>query len=248
MFLFTALVAIVCMSGPSLLYWFVETFLESSRNRPSRSHCTVRLKNVVVALEGYQLGGFPPAHTADSSGHRLHSWRTLILPRIEQQPLFNRMTLQQPWNAPVNSPFVSLRMPIYQCPKKQNGMQNQTSYVAVTGPGTPWPDPAKPGITHPGLPPEEVVVLVELSGLNLPWMEPRDVDIARLICTAQATPTSPMFDCHPDASTPRVHVAFADMHVDCLSPAALAAALQKMQQTAVNPSVGVGKPTDMGSP
>ncbi|MCE9552244.1 MAG: DUF1559 domain-containing protein [Planctomycetes bacterium] len=247
MFLFTALVAIVCMSGPSLFYWFVETFLESSRNRPSRSHCTVRLKNVVVALDGYQLGGFPPAHTADSSGHRLHSWRTLILPRIEQQPLFNRITLQQPWNAPVNSPFVSLRMPIYQCPK-QSGTQNQSSYVAVTGPGTVWPDPAKPGITHPALPLDKVVVLVELNGLNLPWMEPRDVDIASLIHATQTTPPSPMFDCHPYDTTPRVNVAFADIHVDGLSPAVLAAALQKMQQAALNPPAGGGNPTPLGSP
>ena len=45
----------------------------------------------------------PPAYTVDADGRPLHSWRTLILPYLEQEPLYQTIDLSKPWNDPANA-------------------------------------------------------------------------------------------------------------------------------------------------
>ena len=55
-----------------------------------RTKCMNNLKNITLALISYaeRHNAFPPAYTVDADGHRLHSWRTLILPYLDQQALY----------------------------------------------------------------------------------------------------------------------------------------------------------------
>jgi hypothetical protein len=46
---------------------------------------------------------FPPAFTVDADGNKLHSWRTLILPYLDQQELYDTIDLSKPWDAPENA-------------------------------------------------------------------------------------------------------------------------------------------------
>jgi hypothetical protein len=47
-------------------------------------------------------GRLPPAVVYGEDGTPLHSWRVLILPFIEQEPLFRRFKLDEPWDSPHN--------------------------------------------------------------------------------------------------------------------------------------------------
>ena len=59
-----------------------------------RSQCCNNLKQIALALHNYadEHGEFPPAYTVDEQGQPLHSWRTLILPYLEQKACMTRST------------------------------------------------------------------------------------------------------------------------------------------------------------
>lgn len=125
------LLVVLCVIGALIAF-----LLPATRNvRPAarRTHCKNNLKQIGVALHNYHdaWGAFPPAYTVDADGKPLHSWRTLILPYIDQQPLYNRIDLSKPWNDPVNADiFQKTHLPCYQCPSHTESM-DKTTYVAV---------------------------------------------------------------------------------------------------------------------
>lgn len=61
-----------------------------SREPARRVQCSNNLKIIALALQNYEATykSLPPAYTVDATGKRLHSWRTLILPFLEQQALY----------------------------------------------------------------------------------------------------------------------------------------------------------------
>jgi type II secretory pathway pseudopilin PulG len=68
----------------------VALFLPAIRSAPNaarRSQCNNNLRNIALALQNYAevYQALPPAYTVDADGRPLHSWRTLILPYIEQK-------------------------------------------------------------------------------------------------------------------------------------------------------------------
>ena len=63
-----------------------------------RAHCANNLKQIALASLGYEQAhnALPPAYTMDASGRPLHSWRTLILPFLEQEHCTRRLTSRNP--------------------------------------------------------------------------------------------------------------------------------------------------------
>ena len=101
-----------------------------------RMMCGNNLKQIGLALHLYaeQYGSLPPAHTIDAEGKPLHSWRTLILPFMEQEPLYNRIDLSKPWDDPANKVAFAAATPGYMCPSV-NCPDTHTVYMAVAVPG-----------------------------------------------------------------------------------------------------------------
>ncbi len=75
----------------------------------------------------------PPAYTVDAKGRPLHSWRTLILPYLEQEPLYQMIDLSKPWNDPANAKALETSLPVFRCPEAV-GPRNTTTYLAIVGP------------------------------------------------------------------------------------------------------------------
>ena len=65
-----------------------------------RAQCTNNLKQIALALHNYEQEhkALPPAYTVDATGRPLHSWRTLILPYLEQESLYRSIDLSKPWD------------------------------------------------------------------------------------------------------------------------------------------------------
>jgi hypothetical protein len=107
----------------------------SVRKSVRRNVCGKNLKNVAQALWDYQRdkGTFPPAYTVDQQGRRLHSWRTLILPYLGEQQLYQSIDLTKPWDDPANADAAATSLPAFLCPSSRHD-KLYTTYLAVVGP------------------------------------------------------------------------------------------------------------------
>ncbi len=119
----------------------------------------------------------------DAEGNPLHSWRTLILPFLDQGALYNSIDLTKPWDHPSNQKsretnVVGYRRPSVSVP---NG---QTTYMALVG---------EQHALHPsrGRKMSEIedgttntLFVVEVTrDRAVHWMEPLDIDAEALLAT-----------------------------------------------------------------
>jgi hypothetical protein len=154
----------------------------SDRENTRGLACAENLKQIGQALLMYhaKYGRFPPAYVADSQGRPMHSWRVLLLPFLNEEALYRQYRFQEPWNSPRNSTLASRMPAVYHCPsdlQQSDSGATQTSYVAITGPGTVF-DGVKPE-NFPGGP-GRVILVAEQSASGIIWLEPRDMDVNRM--------------------------------------------------------------------
>lgn len=145
-----------------------------------RAQCTNNLKQIALGLYNYEAmyHALPPAYTVDARGKPLHSWRTLILPFVEQTALYNHIDLARPWNDPVNSTAFSTRPSVYICPSSQT-TGPKTTYLAIVGKGG-YLAPHRPRLMDEitdGL--STTVAVVEAGDRSaISWMAPFDTNAA----------------------------------------------------------------------
>lgn len=108
----------------------------SSREAARSNSCRNNLKQISLALRSYEEehGEFPPAYTVDAEGNRLHSWRTLLLPYMEEVELFESIDLTKPWDDPANMKAREAVVAVYLCPSYPGNDLEKTIYLGVLGP------------------------------------------------------------------------------------------------------------------
>lgn len=167
---------VICLAVVVVAMLFVP-FTRTASHAARRMACSNNLKQIGLALLNYQdqYGTLPPAYTVDSEGHRLHSWRTLILPYIEHSALYDQIDLTKPWNDPVNATLFQLHLSVYGCPQLP-GSGNQTAYLAVVDDKAalrPWDDRSNDENAHAK---NKAIMVVEVPlARAINWMEPVDV-------------------------------------------------------------------------
>lgn len=150
----------------------------SAREPARRSQCKNYLKQIGLALHNYhdQFKSFPPAWTTDASGRRLHSWRTLILPYLEQAELYKTIDFTKAWDDPVNAEAAKHLLDVYQCPSTTPD-GNKTVYMAIVGPHaflTPEKSRTHSDIVDGA---SNTVAIVEVPAeQGVHWMSPQDID------------------------------------------------------------------------
>lgn len=155
-----------------------------------RSTCKNNLKQFAVALHNYhdEYGSFPPAYVIDKDGRPLYSWRVLILPEIDQQPLYERLHLDEPWDSPHNRPLLDVDIPLYRClsdvkAAEESGSEvatGMTNYLAVVGPDTVWPAPSLCRFDEITDDQSTTIVVVEVANSGIHWAEPRDLHVTQM--------------------------------------------------------------------
>ena len=175
-----------------------------------RSQCSNNLKQIALGLQNYHddHGCFPPAYTVDAEGKPLHSWRTLILPYIEQGSLYEKIDLLKPWDDPANQIAQETRVSAYQCPST-NLRPDQTTYLAVVGPNS---------CLQPGEPRKldeitdstslTLIVIEVAPDRAVHWMSPKDASEQDVIDFAKVAQLS-----HPNGTV----AAYVDGHTGLLS-------------------------------
>jgi type II secretory pathway pseudopilin PulG len=152
------------------------------REASRRTQCKNNLKQIGLALHNYHdtWGAFPPAYTVDSGGRPLHSWRTLILPYLDQATLFNRIDLSKPWDDRVNAEAFQTKISTYACPSSPT-LGDKSVYLAVVtdrsclGPGrSRQVNEITDGTSN------TIIVIEVPHDQAVPWYAPQDADAAVL--------------------------------------------------------------------
>ena len=143
-----------------------------------RSQCVNNLKQIALALYNYEEHylALPPAYTVDAHGKPLHSWRTLILPFLNEHELYRKIDQTKAWDDPVNAAALQTIPTVFRCPAWVDS-KNHTLYLASTA-------------THGCLQPEgtrhfseitddhanTLMVLEVPIDRAVPWMAPLDAN------------------------------------------------------------------------
>jgi prepilin-type N-terminal cleavage/methylation domain-containing protein len=186
---FTLLELLVCVGIIGILLALLLPATRSSRPAARRAQCTNNLKQIALALHNYESeqDALPPAYTVDAEGRPLHSWRTLILPYLEQGPLYRTIDLSKPWNDPANAQARETSLPVFQCPEAV-GPRNTTTYLAIAAPdGCLIPERSRrlAEITDD----HELTPIVIEAGAEhaVPWMAPVDADASLVLGLGPST-------------------------------------------------------------
>lgn len=166
-----------------LSIWMLAPTIVRLKTRRDITACKQNLKRIARALNAYAdaYGTYPPPAVLDASGKPMHSWRVLILPYLGEERLYASYDLNRPWDSPENSSLQAQMPGVFLSPGNSNPLVvGEASYMLVTGPGTMFPPsgPVPRGRITDGV--GNTLLVVETNNQNIPWTEPRDLDITKL--------------------------------------------------------------------
>ncbi len=176
----TALVlfALVLAAGIGMLGLLAYLLVSGPRVGRDALHaqCAANLRRIGAALYSYHkvYGAFPPAVTTDAQGRPMHSWRVLILPFLDEYPLYTQYDRSQAWNSPSNLAVLGQTPSVYRCPAVS--APGETSYLMLTGLGTVGGRPNESvSLAGIGDGASNTIIVVEVVGARVRWTEPRDL-------------------------------------------------------------------------
>lgn len=233
-FLKIAALLFVMAVGVALLMPPVTRGREAAR----RTQCKNNLKQIMLALHNYhdKYDAFPPAYTTDCDGNRLHSWRTLILPYLDQQLLYSTIDLSKPWNDPANAAAYKTTLHVYCCPggdtraTRSNHAGSRTTYLAVVTPDSCFRpnQPRKISEVNDGT--SNTLMIIEVAPEQaVHWMEPVDAN-EQMVLTFGAIKKRP--------HTGGTHTGLADGSIRFLSANISQTTLTALISAAGNDAVG----------
>jgi len=203
------LVALLGLLG-LLLLMVMPRWPIGSREAARRIACASNLKNIALALQNYESDYhcLPPAYTVDTEGKPLHSWRTLILPYIDQKELYKKIDLSKPWDHPANKIAFDTPLRLYVCPSSSVDRGLTTYFAVVASNGCFQPAKSTPlaaTIDRQNL----TMMVIEVSEKHaVHWMSPNDATEEMIL----SRKTDGEFS-HPHGS----QAAFVDGHITFLT-------------------------------
>jgi len=178
-----AIIAIVlaCMLGIMLVCGGILVALllpavQAAREAARRMQCSNNIKQLALAVHNYadEYKQLPPAYTVDSEGNRLHSWRTLLLPYLEQKPLYDKIDLSKPWDDPANAFLQGVDNPLFRCPSS-NIAPGMTVYQVIDDPTSAFPGSTSQRFANITDGTSNTLFVIESDEANaVHWAEPKD--------------------------------------------------------------------------
>lgn len=159
--------------------------VQAARGASQKMQSQNNLKQIALALHNYHdtYQVFPPAYTVDANGRKMHSWRTIILPYVEAQHVYQQVNFNEPWDSPTNL-AVAAQMPfVYRHPADgpAGSSTTETSYLAVFGPNAIFSGEKGAKMSEITDGTSNTVMVAEVRGSGVNWMEPRDLDMTQFV-------------------------------------------------------------------
>lgn len=175
--------------------------VQAAREAAQRSACTANLRRIGAAMQQYvnEYKSFPPAYAANDRGQPMHSWRALLLPYLDPA-LAAQYRFDEPWDGPNNRRLHAQMPAVFRCPSEKTHSTSLTSYVVLVGPRTAFPGAKSvlPGDIADGA--RGTLTVVEVSGADINWLEPRDLPAGGLNFTINSPRGEEISSEHPDGA------------------------------------------------
>jgi prepilin-type N-terminal cleavage/methylation domain-containing protein/prepilin-type processing-associated H-X9-DG protein len=139
---FTLVELLVVVAVIGVLLALLIPAVQAARETARKLHCANNLKQIGLAILTYENTHkrfppeyFPPDLNWRHLGNifRMHGWPTMILPNLEQQPLFERINLRHQPNSPANIPAVRTVLPVFLCPSTATRISDTNQGPFVVG-------------------------------------------------------------------------------------------------------------------
>lgn len=164
----------ICLLPPFML-----PAVQQAREAARRTQCKNNLKQIGIALHNYHdvYSSFPPAYVPDENGNPMHSWRVLLLPYLDESPLYDQYDFSKPWDDPANQHVMDSMPAVYKCPTNTDVLDNLTHYAAVMGPGCAFEgsEGIKLRSFTDGM--SNTILVGEVTNAGIPWTAPIDIDV-----------------------------------------------------------------------
>ncbi len=152
--------------------------VQKVREAAARTTSANNLKQIGLAILNYEsANGHLPTDIIDKDGKPILSWRVQILPYIEQDNVYKRMKLDEPWDSANNKEMAKLKIKTFLSPSSQNiedpNGYGLTNYLGVKGPGAAFEAGKKLKIVDFTDGTSNTVMVVESADM-VPWAKPDD--------------------------------------------------------------------------
>jgi len=154
-----------------------------------RTQCLNQIRQVALAMINYENENrhFLPAYIADENGKPMHSWRVLLLPYLNQDELYQRYSMDEPWDGPNKSKLHDEIAHLYRCPKSDSRAHGSV-YALITGEGTAFDGDKTINYQDLSDGYANTILMVEIFDPDFHWMKPQDIPIEQFLeSTAQQT-------------------------------------------------------------
>lgn len=122
---FTLVELLVVIAIIGVLVALLLPAIQAAREAARRATCKNHLKQQALAVHMFHdaEGSLPLVYNGEQDpfagfllGLTSHSWRTAVLPHLEQQNLYNRLDLGEYATHAVNQPAINVSLPVFNCP------------------------------------------------------------------------------------------------------------------------------------
>jgi Protein of unknown function (DUF1559) len=167
------LVVVACGGGGYFLFRGASRSITQAANRVQTMN---NYKQVALGMHNYHSakGSFPPVALKTKDGKPGLSWRVAILPYVEQESLYRRFKLDEPWDSPNNKPLGE-QMPRIYAPADAATVGNQTHMRLFVGKGAIFDLTKSSRLTDITDGTANTIMIVESTG-TVTWTKPEELD------------------------------------------------------------------------